>query len=383
MNAAVLFVDDDPNLLAGVVRNLRGRFELHTALGAQQALAAVRQRGPYTPFAVVVADMQMPGINGVDFLTQVAELAPLTVRMMLTGQSDQQTAIDAVNKGNIFRFMTKPCSVELLRLTLDAGLEQFRLVTAEKELLAKTLGGSVKLLTDVLAMAQPKAFGRAARVRRLVQQIGARRGIEPMWPLEIAAMLSQVGCVTLPENVLDQVYRAQALTAADSALFLSHPKVGAELVANVPRLGPVAEIIAYQEKRFDGSGPPDGGREGEEIPIGARVLKLALDFDALLTSGHDEQQAAQEVARRKGWYDSNLIRCLAGSLSVRLDYEERQVNIAELADGMILDEHVISCEGDILITRGHEVTAAMRHRLTNYLRSARSVKQPVRVRLPR
>lgn len=380
MNSAVLFVDDDPNMLAGVVRNLRGRFQVQTALGAEQGLTAVRQRGPYAPFAVVVADMQMPGVNGIVFLSRIAELAPLTVRMMLTGQADQQTAIDAVNMGNIFRFMTKPCSVELLKMTLDAGVEQFRLVTAEKDLLAKTLGGSVKLLTDVLAMAQPKAFGRAARVRRLAQQLASRRGIEPMWPIEIASMLSQVGCVTLPENVLDQVYRAKALTTGEQAMFLGHPKVGSELVANIPRLGCVAEIIAYQEKRYDGSGPPDDGKEGEQIPHGARVLKLALDFDALLASGNDERQAAREIERRKGWYDPDLVRCLTGALNVHLEYEEREVNVEQMADGMILDEHIISCDGDILITRGNEVTSALRHRLANYL-LVRGIKQPIRVRL--
>ena len=109
MKNVILFVDDDPNLLSAVSRGLRGRYDVQTAVGPEEGLAAVRERGAHHSFAVVVADMRMPGKNGVDFLMDVAEIAPFSVRMMLTGQADQQTAIDAVNKGNIFRFLTKPC----------------------------------------------------------------------------------------------------------------------------------------------------------------------------------------------------------------------------------------------------------------------------------
>lgn len=382
MKSEILFVDDDPNLLSAVTRGLRGKYGLQTAVGPEEGLAAVRERGAHQSFAVVVADMRMPGMNGVDFLMEVAVTAPLSVRMMLTGQADQQTAIDAVNKGNIFRFLTKPCSPELLGMALAAGIEQFNLVNAEKDLLAKTLSGGVKLMTDVLALAKPKAFGRAARVRRLVQRIATANGITPTWQLEIATMLSQVGCVTLPEAVLERVCQGKSLTVKESAMFAAHPAIGADLVANIPRLQQVAQIIAYQEKRFDGSGPPGDTRQGEEIPWGARVLKLALDFDALREAGHTEEQAAQEIRRRDGWYDPELATRFIAALNVELSYESRQVTIAMLTDGMILDEHIISCEGDVLITRGNEITPTSRQRLENYVRSVRPIKEPVRVLVP-
>lgn len=382
MKNVILFVDDDPNLLSAVSRGLRGRYDVQTAVGPEDGLAAVRERGAHHSFAVVVADMRMPGKNGVDFLMDVAEIAPFSVRMMLTGQADQQTAIDAVNKGNIFRFLTKPCSSELLALALDAGVEQFKLVTAEKDLLAKTLSGGVKLMTDVLALAKPKAFGRASRVRRMVQRIAAADGTPTTWQLEIATMLSQVGCVTLPEAVLERVCQGKPLTAKEAGLFAAHPRIGAELVANIPRLQDVAHIIAYQEKRFDGLGPPADGKQGEEIPWGARVLKLALDFDALREAGHTEQQAAQELRRREGWYDPRLVARLIASLNVELSYEARNVTIATLADGMILDEHIMSCEGDVLITRGNEITSTSRQRLENYVRLVRPIKEPIRVLVP-
>jgi response regulator RpfG family c-di-GMP phosphodiesterase len=382
MDETILFVDDDANLLSAVTRALRGRFELETAVGSGQGLELVRARGGERPFAVVVADMQMPDMNGIEMLQQVAKVAPLSVRIMLTGQADQQTAIDAINKGSIFRFLNKPCTAELLASTLATGLEQYRLVTSEKELLSKTLHGSIRLLADMLALAKPKAFGRAARVRKLVQQIAAQQKIEPSWSLEIAAMLSHLGCITLPEIVLEKVCAGQSLGLREMALFHSHPRIGAELIGNIPRLAPVAEIIACQEKHFDGSGPPEDDRSGNDIPLGARVLKLALDFDVLRATGYNQEQVLAELHRRRGWYDPTLLEGLARLFNCEICYLARSVRLIELEDEMILDQHVLSCEGDILVTRGHEVTSSLRQRLENYAQTVRGIQEPIHVLLP-
>ena len=136
----ILLVDDDPNVLAGYTRTLRRQLIVETAPGGDAGLAAIAERGP---FAVVVSDMRMPGMDGVQFLSQVRRRAPQTVRMMLTGNADQQTAIEAVNEGHIFRFISKPCPPERLLKNLLAGCHQHRLVTAERELLEQTLQGSV------------------------------------------------------------------------------------------------------------------------------------------------------------------------------------------------------------------------------------------------
>jgi len=119
----ILFVDDDPNALQAYQRVLRRRFQIDTALGAEEALEAMRRCGPY---AVVVADMRMPRITGVAFLTQLRDIAPRTVRMVLTGNADQQTEIDAVERGHVFRFLTKPCPTEALVEALEAALAEYR-----------------------------------------------------------------------------------------------------------------------------------------------------------------------------------------------------------------------------------------------------------------
>ena len=162
MTEKILCVDDDPNILLAYQRALRKRFHIDSALSGGEALEAIANRGPY---AVLVADMRMPEMNGVELLKRVKENAPDTVRMMLTGSADQQTALEAINEGHIFRFMTKPCPPKMLAKVLEAGLVQYRLIMAERDLLTKTLSGSIKMLTEVLSLASPMAFGRASRVR--------------------------------------------------------------------------------------------------------------------------------------------------------------------------------------------------------------------------
>lgn len=197
MNEKILCVDDEPNILEAYRRTLRKRFNIDVALGGEEALRAIAERGPY---AVVVADMRMPGMNGIELLARVKQIAPLTVRMMLTGNADLQTAVDAVNQGHIFRFLSKPCSPEDFAKALEAGLEQHRLLVAERELLTHTLTGAIKVLVDVLSLVKPQAFGRSSEVRRIVHQICQQLQVENAWAVEIAAALSQIGCITVPEK---------------------------------------------------------------------------------------------------------------------------------------------------------------------------------------
>src|SRR5262245_51674395 len=132
MSERILFVDDEENLLAAVARQLRKEFDVETALGGELGLEAIDRNGPY---AVVVSDMRMPGMDGIEFLRRVKDRMPDAVRMMLTGNSDLGTAMQAVNEGRIFRFMTKPCPPDMLAASLRSGLEQHRLITAERDIL--------------------------------------------------------------------------------------------------------------------------------------------------------------------------------------------------------------------------------------------------------
>jgi len=130
----VLFVDDEKGVLDAYERLLHKEFFIRVASSGQEGLTAIAEHGP---FGVVISDMRMPGMNGAEFLSQVKKTAPDTIRMLLTGYTDLSAAIDAVNEGNIFRFLTKPSSKEALIDAINIGLKQYHLVTAEKEIVKK------------------------------------------------------------------------------------------------------------------------------------------------------------------------------------------------------------------------------------------------------
>lgn len=378
MSRRILCVDDDPNVLQAYQRALRKQFELETALGGEEALAAIAERGPY---AVVVADMRMPGMSGIHLLMRIRDIAPDTVRMMLTGNADQQTAIDAVNDGHVFRFMTKPCPPERFGQALEAGLEQYRLVSAERDLLTQTLRGSIRVLTEVLSLVSPEAFGRATRVCRVVRLLCAELKIEKTWQMEIAAMLCQIGCITVPEKILGKVQQGSELTASEREVFQSHAAIGRDLIANIPRLEEIAEIIAYQEKLFDGRGFPADYRSGKKIPLGSRILKLALDWDALVSAGLAPQMALAEISDRKGWYDPGIVGALRKALNIDQAHTIRRCRVSDLVDGALLADDVVSTHGTLLCGKGQEVTPAIRIRLRNYAVNV-GIPRPIKIFVP-
>jgi HD-GYP domain-containing protein (c-di-GMP phosphodiesterase class II) len=178
-------------------------------------------------------------------------------------------------------------------------------------------------------------------------------------------MLSQVGCVTLPEGILEKVAKGAPLPPAEFTLFYNHPLVGHDLIANIPRLDGVAAIIKYQEKRFDGTGTPRDPVSGAAIPLGARMLKLALDLDALTSSGQTISAALGEIKSRLGWYDPKMVTAIAAKLDVAERYEVRTVNPVDLKPGMLFAADVLSTAGTLLVTKGQEVSFSLRLRLMN------------------
>ena len=378
MNEKVLCVDDEPNILEAYQRGLRKQFDIETALGAEQALAKIDAQGPY---AVVVSDMRMPGMDGIQLLSEIRQRAPDSVRVMLTGFADLETAVEAVNEGNIFRFLTKPCPPQILAKALAAAMEQYRLVKAEKELLENTLSGAIKVLTDVLSLTNPTAFGHASRVRRVVRKLCEELGVDDSWQFEIAAMLSQIGCVTVPPDTLDKMYYGRTLKPEEVQMLNAHPTVGRDLVANIPKLENVAEIIAYQQKRFDGSGIPADSVAGKDIPLGARILKVALDYDTLKWSGETDLQVAVELRRCSRWYDPEVLAAMETVVGFETALEIQEIAAKDLTMHMIIAEDVTTTDGMLLVSKGQEVTLSLYQRLRNFANNKR-IEEPMRVLAP-
>lgn len=381
MSSKILFVDDDPNVLAGFQRTLRKQFAFDTALSGAEALEQLRATGPY---AVIVADMRMPGMDGIELLERVRTETPDTVRLMLTGNADQQTAVEAVNRGQVFRFLNKPCGPETLVPALEMSLRQYELARVERELLEGTLSGSVKLLADVLGMVAPEALGRGQRLRDSMRRFARMAAAGPEWELQIAALLSSIGYAAVPPAVLRKIAAGSELGEHELAILRRVPQIGHDLLAAIPRLSNVARIVLLQSKHFDGGGFPGEPVVGSDIPIGARMLKILIDRMALEADGVVKKRALAEMQAREGCYDPRLLElnfiCFPEFLDQALSAERPVLTlpVAQLVAGQVLVSDIVTPSGLPLVGGGNRLTEMMLERLRNHAMLG-EVKEPVYV----
>lgn len=307
MSQKVLLVDDEEPVLQGYQRNLHRRFDLTLTLNGAQAIHILEDQGP---FAVLVSDMRMPEMSGLELLETARRRWPSMIRIMLTGNADQKTAMDAVNQGQIFRFLTKPCPPEQLGLSIEAGLRQYHLQEAERVLLEKTLTGSLQVLTDLLSLLDPESFGWAQMIRDRARRVALYLGYPNIWCLEIAALLAPIGKLTLPNGLDARARSGQPMTGQELQLLERMPETGARLLASIPRLEDVVEIIRYQGKRYNGEGFPHDARAGEEIPWGARILAPLQHFTDIERTRKNLSVAMEELKLHAAWYDPQMLAAI-------------------------------------------------------------------------
>jgi response regulator RpfG family c-di-GMP phosphodiesterase len=366
MGDKILFVDDEPAFLTGYELMLRQDFEMDTAVGGERGLAAIQEHGPY---AVVVSDMRMPGMNGAQFLARVRQAAPDTTRMILTGNADITAAMDAVNEGNIFRFLAKPCEQDVLSKAITSCLVQYRLLTAEKELLENTLMGSIKVLTDVLCAVNPEAFGKSTRIARCVRHLAAKFQPSSPWFFEAAAMLSQLGCIVLDPELIQAAYVDTHLSAEDRTRFEAHPNAARDLLGNIGRLEPVAWIISQQLVRGTPQNPPHiPGLSAEVLMLGAKMIKVAVAYDNLRMRGIPDVEALGRL-RYRSEFDRELVDALSDMKSAESQMELRKIAISTLAVGMILQQSIRNHAGVLVVAKGQEITHPLLVKLEHFSRA--------------
>lgn len=374
----VLCVDDEPKIVEALALHLRRRFEPLTATSGPAGLELLQKE---RDIAVVVSDMRMPGMDGAAFLSQARLVAPDATRVLLTGQADLDAVIEVINEGQIFRFLVKPCPPAGVLAAVGAAVEQHRLVISERVLLEETLHGSIKALTDVLALTNPAAFGRVAQIKQHAGDIATKMGLAEKWQIEVAAMLSQIGLITLPPETVQRLNGGVALSREEQAMVDRLPQVAEKLLANIPRLEVVRALLAEQAKPFrKGATVPDVPRK-RAIYRGGEVLRAARDLAALEALGESTARAADRLRRMPGFYDPDVLEALSGLRGMGQALgEPQEMALASLAPGMILAEDVRLENGALLVTRGYEVTEGFIERIGNFRRGA--VREPVKVLLP-
>jgi response regulator RpfG family c-di-GMP phosphodiesterase len=375
----ILFVDDEPLVLQALSRMLRHAFEIVTEPSGPAGLSAIRNG---RPFAVIVSDMRMPDMNGATFLKMARAISHDSVRVLLTGQADVTAAIASVNEGQIFRFLEKPCPLPILEGALNAAVEQYRLITAERVLLEQTLNGSIELLTDVLALASPVAFSKAGRLKRTMSELAAALGIEDRWEIEIAALLSQLGSITLPPQTVEKINRGEEVDARERDLVAAVPRVARQLIGHIPRLEGVRAILEHYSTNYDGRDAIPGEPCGDDLPIGSRLLKVVLDLDTLEAHGQPIAEIVETLRGRVGAYDPRVLAALCAMRSVARQTEELlELPLTDVRVGMIFAFDVVAENGLVLIGRGQSATPSLVRRIQNHWRDI-ALREPARVVVP-
>lgn len=365
----VLFVDDNKSVLAAFRRNLRKRYDLTTAESAADAIGLLESEAP---FGIIVSDMKMPGMNGVDFLEKSIELSPDSVRIMLTGNAEQDTPVEAVNRGHIYKFLMKPCALEDLIVALKEAEEYHRILEVEHQMLEQTVAGCVKVLTDVMGLVAPFALGRGQRLRDCLMPFLEVINLKGSWQYEMAALLSSVGYTSVPSHLVQKIENARDLTSREESVVRQIPEIGYDLVSAIPKLERVAKVIRYQRKRYDGKGLPEDNVSGQSIPIGARLLRVFEDRMDLERDGVSGAAAFEKMKSREGVYDPKILElCFKYypqylKTSISKDSDVLSVDLKGLKPGMVMVSDLSTVEGMLLVEAGNYLTGAMIQRIRNY-----------------
>ena len=374
----ILFVDDDVNILNAFQRNLRREFEIVTVNSPDEAIQTM-DADP--SFGVIVSDLKMPKMNGIELLTLTAERWPDTVRILLTGEADTKAAIAAVNHGHVYRFLMKPLALTPLSRILTAALKQHNLVIAERELLEQTLAGSMKVLTEILCLLHPLAFSRSGRIQNTVKELVTVIGLKNTWEFEIAAMVSLIGCIALPDEILRKVWDNHELNAAERRIFESHPATGARLLKAIPRFEAICQMIERQEQPLESFGTGQPLQDVDRVLLGTYLLKIANLFDSLTSQGFSREAVLERVQSGDQAFPPQLLKALASVESVALSRESRTIKFRELRIGMVSQTDILSHHGLLLLAKGHTISTTILEGLVRYS-TACGIREPIQVLLP-
>ncbi|BDI29876.1 response regulator receiver modulated metal-depenent phosphohydrolase [Capsulimonas corticalis] len=375
----ILFVDDDPSILDAYQRTLHKHLPIEIASGGAEALEKIRTSGPYS---VVVTDIQMPVMDGIELLTRTSEIAPDTVRMVLTGNGGLKSVMDALEHGGIFRYLTKPVPPENMLASLEAGVKQYQLQVAERDLLEKTLQGSIRVMLEILSTVNPEVFGRAQALKGSMRRLAISLKQDQLWRFELGAMLAPLGMVTIPPSTLYKLRKGQPLGPVEEALLLRSPEISHNLISNIPRLEAVAKIVLYQKKNFDGTGFPENKVAGEDIPLGARMLRVLTDLTELESGSLSRAGAFVMLRKRAGWYDPKMIDAVAnmeaGSPVAAPVVVTLPVAVKDLRMGQKLAGDVVSTDGAVLASAGTRLTAMALEKIRNAVELT-GVQEPISI----
>ncbi len=354
----LLLVDDEKHLLDAYAHVFDEEYEVHMAASGAEGLQKLRQ---LKNVAVVVSDFHMPQMDGATFLHEVMQYAPLATRILLTGTGGVGSAREAINKGQIFRFLSKPCPLPQFREALAAGVAHYRLLNAERSVMQETLIECIAALMEVLAVTNPVAFGRAQRIKGIVQDLASRLECAGFWQLQAAALLSQIGYFAVNPELAEKMYYGRELNPEEQARAASVPGNARRLLEHVPRLEPVIQILAATEWT-----DAELARAGERmVGLAARILSAALLFDTLTTKGLSKVQIIETLRAQQARFGATVIDAFAAKIDVTLDAPEEvlEIPLRQATPGMRLLQEIRTPLGALLVPIGIEISVRLIDRI--------------------
>lgn len=359
----VLCVDDDPHVLTALRRTLSRHFCVDIAPGGLQGLELMEKKR----YAVVIVDMKMPGMSGLEFLRRAREESPETTRILLTGNSDFESAVVATNDGGIFRFVCKPYNPVQFPGTVADAVHHHHLLVAEQNVAQRTLGGTVDLLVQVASLLAAGTTERMNRARDVGRSVSRASGIAASPPLEMAAVVLTLLFATEPQLMPQG---AQASASVRRALLERAGLLARRLLGTIPSSSHVLHLFERaSDEALDSSA---AALLSPEI----MALLLLLDWVALTELGSDEAQA-HGILDQRAVYPRELLDALA--LGAAKTEQVREVSVSELEPGVeTLSDIVVKNSGQVLLRQGAELTRPVLERIRHYARSV-GVVEPIRV----
>lgn len=401
----VLCVDDEPNILSALRRLLRpSGYRVLVAESGAEGLELMASE----QVDLVISDMRMPNMDGAAFLAAVKAGWPDVVRILLTGYADMASTIDAINRGEIFRYVTKPWVDSDMLLTLRQGLERKALEadkrrlealtqqqnetlrqlneslevkvqarTAElqkaNERLKNSFLNSIKIFSSLIELRHPALAGHSRRVAAMGRSLALKVGMDAKAAQEVflAGLLHDIGKIGFPDKLLAKPVRTMAFD--ELQVYNKHPLAGVHALMAFDELGTAARMIRHHHERYDGQGFPDGAR-GNDIPLGARVLAVANDFDSLQIGTFSAQQFTPKEAKqimekdRGKRYDPLVLDALFELTGAppAPPLREVRLRLSELKPGMVLTRDFVSREGALLLGADHKLDAKLIEKMQAY-----------------
>jgi CheY-like chemotaxis protein len=358
----ILCVDDDETLLSGLELQLGLDHEVRTASGGEEGLRLLEA---HPDCAIVLSDMRMPGMSGAQLLAEVRRRHPESTRMLLTGYSEVESAISAVNEGGIFRFLTKPTTPDVLNVAIDEAIRQWELVRGERVLLEQTVRGAAQSMIEALEIACPLAFARARRIESICKHVASEVGISPLWSIGLAGLFLRLGWIALPANVLESRMAGGRPDTQSGKMFDEALHTSVRLVSRIPRLEPVAEIIAATAE-------PSGRRDA------GTVVAAVAEADDLAVLGLSTQQILDLLEDQ---YPPRILDAIATWPGHGDGRPAREVRLSQLIEGMTVQADIMTTNRQLLVRTGSELSIALIQRLRNFAKHQPLI-EPILVTFP-